>query len=227
MSDRTVWGRIFERQGAHALALGILLAGVAWTQGWAGVRAGSWLGIGSGAWLWIATGCAVAHEVYAWFGWRTQLHLNLWTRVLGPRAFSIFAAGFVAVAGARVFSVVPLALANRGTLPGNPLGWHALALVPLVPGLYLVWSVFRYFGLKRAVGIDHFDARYRSVPRVKQGIYRFTDHGMYLYGFGLLWALALLSTSQAALVAALFNHLYVAVQGWAIEAPDLKRIYGK
>jgi hypothetical protein len=133
----------------------------------------------------------------------------------------------VAVAGARVLFVVPLALANRGTLPGNPLGWQILAVVPLVPGLYLVWSVFRYFGLKRAVGIDHFDERYRSVPLVKQGIYRFTDHGMYVYGFGLLWALALLSTSQAALVAALFNHLYVAVQGWAIEAPDREWIYGK
>ena len=227
MNDRAAWGRIFERQGVHAVALVALLAGVAWTQGLAGVRAGAWLGIGSGTWLWIAVGCAVAHEVYAWLGWRTQLHLKLWTRVFGPREFPIFAAGFVAVAGARGLAMLPLALANRGTLPGNPLGWQALALVPLVPGLYLVWSVFRYFGLKRAVGIDHFDERYRTVPLVKQGIYRFTDHGMYVYGFGLLWALALGCTSQAALVAALFNHLYVAVQGWAIEAPDRKQIYGK
>lgn len=225
--DRQVAARIFERQGWHAVALAVLVAGVAWASGRAGVRAGAWLGMGSVTWLWMAVACAAAHEGYAWFGWRTQLHLQLWTRLFGPRAFPVFAAGFMAVAGARLFALVPLALANRGTLPGSSLLWQALAVVPLVPGLYLAWSVFRYFGLKRAMGIDHFDARYRRVPLVKQGIYRFTNHGMYVYGFGLVWALALLCASQAALVAALFNHLYVGVQYWAIEAPDLKRIYGK
>ena len=218
---------IFERQGWHLLALALLLAGVAWASGRAGLVAGTCLGVGARTWFWMAVACAVAHEGYAWFGWRTQLHLQLWTRAFGRRGFPLFAAGFAAVAGARALAVLPLAWANRGTLPGVATAWHALALVPLVPGLYLAWSVFRHFGWRRAVGIDHFDASYRTRPFVKQGIYRFTDHGMYLYGFGLLWAVALLAASQAALAAALFNHLYVAVQYWTIEAPDLKRIYGK
>jgi protein-S-isoprenylcysteine O-methyltransferase Ste14 len=131
------------------------------------------------------------------------------------------------LAWARVLSVLPLAIANRGTLPGNALLWRALAVVALVPSLYLVWSVFRYFGLRRAVGIDHFDDGYRSRPFVKQGIYRYTANGMYVYGFLLLWAVALAFASQAALVAALFHHLYVGVQYWTIEAPDRMHIYGK
>jgi protein-S-isoprenylcysteine O-methyltransferase Ste14 len=225
--DSRVRKAIFERQAWHLAALAPLLAGVAWAHGMEGVQTGSLFGIGSGTWLWIAVACAVAHEGYAWFGWRTQLHLNLWTRTFGRRAFSIFAAGFMAVAGARILALLPLALANRGTLPGAVILWRALALAALVPALYLVWSVFRYFGWRRAVGIDHFDASYRTVPLVKQGIYRYTNHGMYLYGFLLTWAVALAFASPAALVAALFNHLYVAVQYWAIEAPDLKHIYGK
>lgn len=53
----------------------------------------------------------------------------------------------------------------------------------LVPALYAAYSVQRYFGMVWAAGADHFDPSYREMPLVKQGIFRFTDNGMYFYAF--------------------------------------------
>ena len=87
-------------------------------------------------------------------------------------------------------------------------------------------SVKRYFGFKRAFGVDHFDPSYRSVPFVKKGIFRFTGNGMYTFGFFLLWIPGLWYASISALCVALFNHLYIWVHYYSTELPDIKRIYG-
>ncbi len=101
-----------------------------------------------------------------------------------------------------------------------------LAVILLIPAIYLLYSVIRYFGFTRALGADHFDEKYRMLPLVRRGIFRFTDNGMYTYGFLFLWAIALWYASTAALCAALFNHLYIWVHYFATELPDMKRIYG-
>ena len=109
--------------------------------------------------------------------------------------------------------------------PNPPL--KLLALVALVPAIYLFYSVKRYFGFRRAFGIDHFDESYRSLPFVRKGIFRFTRNGMYVYGFLLLWVPGFWFASLAALSVALFNHLYIWVHYFATELPDMKRIYGQ
>jgi len=78
----------------------------------------------------------------------------------------------------------------------------------------------------RALGIDHFDPAWRSAPFVRQGIFRFTRNGMYVYGFLLMWVPGLWWGSAAALAVALFNHLYIWVHYYATELPDMARIYG-
>jgi len=85
--------------------------------------------------------------------------------------------------------------------------------------------VKRYFTFERAYGIDHFDKNY-NVPYVKQGIFRFTNNGMYVFGLLILYIPALLLFSKVALVVALFNHLYIWVHYYATEKPDMKQIYG-
>ena len=62
---------------------------------------------------------------------------------------------------------------------------------------------------------------------MRNGIFRLTRNGMYVYGFLLLWASALWFASLAALAVALFNHLYIWVHYFATERPDMVRIYGK
>ena len=54
-----------------------------------------------------------------------------------------------------------------------------------------MYSVKRYFGMVRASGADHFDNKYRDMPLVNKGIFRFTSDGMYLYAFFLFWAIAI------------------------------------
>ena len=102
-----------------------------------------------------------------------------------------------------------------------------VALFLLIPWAYLVYSVHRYFGFDRALGRDHFDVSYRDMPFVTKGIFRYTKNAMYTLGFLLLWMFGLVFLSQAALLAALFNHLYIWVHYACTEVPDIRRIYGE
>ena len=83
----------------------------------------------------------------------------------------------------------------------------------------------RYFTFRRALGVDHFDPSYHSRPLVRQGIFRFTRNGMYIFGLLMAWLPGLWYASAAGLVLALFNHAYVWVHYFATERPDMKRIY--
>jgi protein-S-isoprenylcysteine O-methyltransferase Ste14 len=168
----------------------------------------------------------VAHQVFVWFCWRTELHASLLTRALGRAAFTLYAVVFSLLGIARIVSVFLLAIANHGTAPGNPIMLKLLALILLIPALYLLHSVRRYFGFRRAFGIDHFDESYRSLPLVREGIFRYASNGMYAFGFLLIWFPGLWYASLAALAAALFNHLYIWVHYYCTERPDMVRIYG-
>ena len=101
-----------------------------------------------------------------------------------------------------------------------------VAVTVAVPTVYLFYSVGRYFGFRRAFGIDHFDPAYRSMPMVRQGIFRYTSNGMYTFGFLILWIPALWFASSAALAVAAFSHLYIWVHYGCTELPDMRRIYG-
>ena len=92
-------------------------------------------------------------------------------------------------------------------------------------GIYAMYSVERYFGMARAAGADHFDPRYRDMPLVRKGIFRFTSNGMYLYAFLLFWTLAVFFDSAAALTVAAFSHAYIWVHYYATEKPDMEFLY--
>lgn len=218
---------IFERQWLHLLVLMILLTGLMGIDDSKAFREGQLWGISSLAWFWLAVAVAIFHQVFVWFCWRTQLHQSWLTRLFGDRGFGFYAVGFSILGILRVVLVVLVAISNQQTLGTNPLVLKSLALILLLPAVYLFYSVKRYFGFERAFGIDHFDTAYRSLPFEQRGIFRYTRNGMYTYGFLLLWAIALWWGSMAALTAALFNQLYVWVHYFATESPDMKRIYGK
>jgi hypothetical protein len=95
-----------------------------------------------------------------------------------------------------------------------------------VPAAYTGYSVIRYFGMSRASGADHFDESYRSLPIVKEGIFRFTSNAMYAYAFLFFWMIAVAGASWAAIVVAGFSHIYIWVHYFCTERPDMKMIYG-
>ena len=218
---------IFEKQWLHASLLAALLVGVALVSSFDSVRTGQLWGVGTPVWLWLAVALPIVHQVFVWFCWRTQLYGSWLTRVFGGLGFPLYAAGFSILGITRVVVVFILALANRDALSMNHTVLRTLAIVAAIPTVYLFYSTLRYFGFKRALGIDHFDLRYRSLPFVRKGIFRFTRNGMYTYGFLLLWMPAMLYASPAALSVALFNHIYIWVHYYSTELPDMKHIYGE
>ena len=136
-----------------------------------------------------------------------------------------YAIGFSLLFGSRLIAIIILAYSNKGTLHINPIFSYVLDLLitPLV--IYLFYSVKKYFTIERAYGIDHFDKHY-SVPYVKQGIFKYTDNGMYVFGLMILYLPGLLLLSEAAILAAAFNHVYIWVHYYFTERPDMLKIYG-
>ena len=102
---------------------------------------------------------------------------------------------------------------------------YFICLILLIPGIYGQYSVFKYFGINRAFGIDHFKPeKYKNRTFVKKGIFKYTPNGMYKFVFLLLWIPGILFQSKAALIAALFQHIYIWILHTLIEELSQKRI---
>ena len=218
---------IFERQWLHVLALAVGLPLLWQISHFCGCfHRGELWGISTWNWFWISVEVPIAHQIFVWFCWRTELHRGLMSRLFGRFGFSFYAAVFTLFLVARLVSVTALAIASRGSLPANPAILQSLAVVIAIPVAYLMYSVGRYFGVLRAYGADHFDDSYRSKPMVRKGIFRFTSNGMYTFGMMVLYIPALWYASRPALVAAIFGHVYIWVHYFTTERPDMRRIYG-
>jgi hypothetical protein len=216
---------MFEKQGWHLLLLALLLVGVTiLAQG--DMLTGQLWGIGTQAWLWIAIAVPIVHQIFVWLFWRLELHHGLITSWFGESGFPIYKFGFTILFAARPISILLLGISNYNTLTCPPALMYAAALILLVPGVYTMYSVVQYFGIDRAYGIDHFDPSYRDKQFVKQGMFKYTDNAMYKFGFLILWSIALFTLSKAALLAAIFNHLYIWVHFYFTELPDIHNIYG-
>ena len=220
--------KIFRFQLWHAIAVAILIVVTQkFTTENHDVMNGALWGIRTEIWFWVAIAIPIIHQVYVWLIWRLELYQNIFTSRYGTaRAFKIYAVGFSILFVGRLVSILILALSNRHSLLINPTISYLLATIITPIVIYLFYSVKRYFTIERAFGIDHFDKGYNE-PYVKEGIFRYTDNGMYVYGLLILYLPGLLLLSKAALIVALFNHVYIWVHYYCTERPDMKAIYGK
>jgi len=172
--------------------------------------------------FWGAVATPIVHQIYVWLTWRLELRCAATSKTIGFHGYVVIF--FVLFVG-RFISLLALAWVDRGSL--NIIPAAILTTLLALPGIYAVYSVKRYFGMVRATGADHFDSRYRDMPLVKKGIFRFTSHGMYLYAFLLFWAIAVGFNSSAALVVAAFSHVYIWVHFYATEKPDMDFLYNE
>jgi len=217
---------MFEKQGWHYLFLILLLGGVSLlTSG--DVLVGELWGISTQAWLWVAITVPIIHQIIVWLFWRLELHHGLITHWFGDKGFPIYKILFTIFFAGRPISLILLGLANYKSLAINPALAYVVAGGLFLPFIYSMYSVAKYFGINRAYGIDHFDPSYRDKPFVKKGMFKYTDNAMYKFGFLILWAIAFLTMSKAALLVAAFNHLYIWVHFYFTEMPDIRHIYGE
>ena len=218
--------KIFERQLSHLLCLALLLGGLYLFSFLDGFGAGELWGVDTLTWLYLLVGFTVLHQVFIWFCWRTELHAGLMSKWFGDRAFTLYAILFFLLIVSRPVFITLLAIANRNTILSNYALRAVLVILLAVPLIYLFYSLVRYFGFLRAFGADHFDVSYREKPLVKEGIFRYTDNGMYVFGLLVLWIPGVLFSSLTAIAAALFSHLYIWVHYFCTEKPDMDFIYG-
>ena len=204
---------LWTGQRLHFLALAVLL-GLAWV-------AWRWLGQPAPVLFWLAMAVPIAHQLFVWTVWRRRL-LN---SPSGSIDFGLYLVLFFLLFGGRFVSIAALGWADRGSLGLSREVAIASMFLLSAPGLYAGYSVARYFGMKRAAGGDHFDVRYREMPLVKEGIFRYTNNGMYWFAFLLFWAIAVGFDSAAALVVAAFSHAYIWVHFHATEKPDMRYLY--
>jgi protein-S-isoprenylcysteine O-methyltransferase Ste14 len=218
--------QIFAHQIEHLVCLCLLLAGLYGLSRSDGFLDGQLLGLGTGSWVALAVANAIAHQVFVWFCWRTELYGALLTRWFGAAAFRIYVVLFAVLILCRPLLVTAVAISNVGSFDASRALMLSLAGVCTVLAMYLGFSVQRYFGFLRAFGVDHFDPRYRTIPLVRSGIFRWVSNPMYVFGLLLLWVPGLVAQSSAALGVALFSHAYIWAHYFFTERPDMREIYG-
>ena len=201
--------------GVHTagLTLLLLLVGYGWLR----------LGQPHPVPFWSAIAIPIAHQLYVWLCWRWELKSAAISRVMG---FVPYVVIFFLLLVGRVIAILWLTWGDFQSLGAPPIiRWGGGAFL-LGLGLATNFSVARSFGWARAAGADHFFPAYRELPLVRKGMFRLTPNAMYLFGFMLLWGIALLGDSSAALLAAAFSHAYIWLHWLATERPDMKFLYG-
>ncbi len=223
----TATQKIFEHQIWHLFSLVFLILAVKlYVSSRLVILDGLLWGVSTNLWFWLAMATPIIHQIYVWLVWRFELYLRVFSNKFGTKkAFNIYAVGFSFLFISRLITIIFLAISGKNTLHLNPIIVYVFAalITPLV--IYLFYSVKKYFTIDRAYGIDHFDKNYNE-PYVKNGIFKYTDNGMYVSGLMILYLPGLLFLSEAALLVALFNHIYIWVHYYFTERPDMLVIYG-
>lgn len=219
------WRDILEGQPQHLLMLALMLCGAAYLLDGTGSR-GSFLGMGSLGWAWLSIWLAVLHQLVVAFAFRMQLHRAFFTRLFGDKDFAIWRAIFLPLLVARPVTLLITAILDAGSLELWRAGEIVIGTALVLPAAYTMYSVKRYFTIRRATGGDHFRERYLTMPMVREGAFRWSDNSMYSFGFLGLWGIALVAGSWQALVAAFFQHAYIWVHMYTVEVPDMRWLYG-
>jgi len=227
MNEAKFISKIFEGQLLHYLLLTLLVFIISWFIKFEDFKSGIFLGVPTSSWITLVVLNAVTHQIYVWFCWRVELHEKLLTRWFRKKAFRLYAFGFAVLIIFRPLLAFFLGWSNRNTLPINSLTSYTLSVICFCLTAYLMYSVVNYFSFKRAFGIDHFEIKYKDIPFERRGIFRITPNAMYVFGFLALWLPAFLFQSFAALILAIFSHIYIWVHYFTTEKPDMKSIYGK
>ena len=214
----------FIGQGIHLLIL-LFSGAFVWYLAEPALNQSSWLGISEVTWLFIGLAVVFLHQLIVSIVFRLQLGWALFTRLLGKMDLVIWAFLFSLLLIARPLTVMGLSRASQGTLNIGAVFSRVVALLLLIPAAYTLWSVLRYFGLIRAMGGDHFRTKYREMPLVTEGAFKYTDNAMYKFAFLLLWAISLYYRSYPGMLLAVFQHINIWAFYYCTEKPDMELIY--
>lgn len=217
---------MWRGQLPHALMFLVLLPG-AFALAGSSILKGTWLGVHVYSFFVWALAVPVLQQVAVAAVWRGQLCHRVLTRPFGDAGFVVWGAIFMPLLVLRPLLVLAVGIADLGSLGFSPpVGWISGGLL-LLPALWAMHSVLKYFGIPRALGADHFFERYRAMPMVRGGAFAHSANAMYSFVFLGLWGVALITGSRAALAVAAFQHAYIWVHWYCTEQPDGVVLYGR
>jgi len=219
-------GHMWHGQLRHLLLVAVLIPG-AWAIAGDSLGDGAFLNVSDEAWFIAAIAVPVIQQLAVALLWRAQLANGLLTRLFGDTGFVVWGILFFPLLIARPLLVLAVGLADIGSLPIPKSIGVGLGALLLIPALWTMHSVKKYFGFARALGGDHFFERYRTMPMVREGAFKYSSNAMYTFAFLALWSIAFLCRSRAALAAALFQHAYIWVHWYCTEQPDAVVLYGR
>ena len=219
-------GFLFKGQFQHILFVACLVPGAIYLASPA-LDGSSWLGISDQTWFYASIILAIVHQVVGWFVFRFQLVFSLFSQLFGKNDMLVWGIIFFPLMLLRPILTLGLGLADSGSLGSFRIIQIIAGIVLLIPAIYTGWSIEKYFGVPRALGGDHFRQKYREMPLVKEGAFKYSSNAMYTFAFLLFWSIALFTGSLAALISALFQHAYIWVHMYCTENPDMEVIYGK
>jgi protein-S-isoprenylcysteine O-methyltransferase Ste14 len=178
-------------------------------------------------WLIISIILAGIHQIWVLLFYRLELFYGRISKIFGKSGFLIYSFGFGLFGLSRFLGLIFVAQLSSDTLTLKPsiANIIILILVPFV--LWTFYSVKTYFGIKRALGADHFDSKYRGSPLEKRGIFKYISNSMYGVGLLILYFPGLWYLSSIGLILGLFHYLLVWTHYFCTEKPDMKKIYGK
>ena len=156
-------GHMWHDQVRHLLMLGALLPG-AWMIAGNHLGDGTWLGITDKSWFFAALGVPVIQQITVALLWRAQLCYGLLTRLFADAGFIVWGVIFFPLLILRPLLVMAVGLADTNSLAAHGLTLIVIGALFLVPALWTMHSVKKYFGFVRALGGDHFFERYRAMP---------------------------------------------------------------
>lgn len=218
--------KLFEKQLWHLIALIVLIFGIfAIVNSDSQILTGSLWDITTKTWFVVAMLTPIIHQVYVLICWRSELYYNSLTILFKSKAFKLYKAIFFVFFIGRMVFLIFLSESNKNTFDLNIDIRYGLIVAFSLIALYAFYSVLKYFSTDRAAGLDHFDLEARKLPLVKKGIFKYTNNGMYKYAFLAFYLPGLIWQSKAALLVAIFSHIYIWVHYYVTEKPDMNHIY--
>jgi len=178
--------------------------------------------------FWVVASAVTAgiHQGAVAVIWRSEIHGCSMTRIFGAKSFMIHGCLFFILLATRLGSIVFASVNSPHTFSVPSILTEFAALCISVLGLWTLWSVFKHFGVKRALGADHFFSEYKHKKFVRKGVFLYIPNSMYTFGTLLFLIPGLIFRSQIGFACGLFHYLAVWLHYWATELPDMEYIYG-
>jgi hypothetical protein len=226
INKRVSKGYFFHGQLQHLLFLMVLVPG-AWYWIEPVLDGQTFLGWLDRRWSMLLIGTAVSQQILGWLVFRLQICYSWLSKQFGKADLTVWAVLFLPLFFARLLLMLAVGLSDTNSLGFSRPLEVVLGVVLLIPAVYTLWSVGKYFGIERALGGDHFREKYRKMPLVQKGAFKYSSNAMYAYAFLAFWAIALFCGSRAALGLALFQHTYIWVHMYCTEYPDITILYSQ